>query len=177
MPLYHIPGVDYLFPSIDMARFWVYTSSKLGERQIWVPVEVYAEGELEKPLTVTLIGVPPKLPDCVEDEDHMWRRPHEIVGGLEDNPGVFGHKGGQVIHSICVLCGKQRVVNTWAQDPLTGIEGLEEIIYEEPTEEILDWLEENQDQYLEGDHTVEEGGEVFAQTQEEDEGEGLSDEE
>jgi hypothetical protein len=49
----------------------------------------------------------PKVPSCTQDE-HDWQSPHSIVGGLKENPGVH---------------------DTWAQDPVTGEQGLESVKY------------------------------------------------
>lgn len=39
---------------------------------------------------------------------HKWNRPHALVGGLKENPGVFGDSGGGIsVHEVCV-CGASR---------------------------------------------------------------------
>jgi hypothetical protein len=77
-------------------------------------------------VTVTL---QPQEPDCEDGQPHDWTSPHDIVGGLADNPGVFGHGGGVRIHEVCSRCGLRRVTDTWAQDPSTGVQGLESVSY------------------------------------------------
>jgi hypothetical protein len=70
----------------------------------------------------------PKVPSCTQDE-HDWQSPHSIVGGLKENPGVHGHGGGVTIAEVCMHCGCERVTDTWAQDPVTGEQGLESVKY------------------------------------------------
>ena len=75
------------------------------------------------------IAIEPDEPACTEAE-HDWQSPHDIVGGIESNPGVWGHGGGVVINECCVLCGCKRVTDTWAQNPETGEQGLRSVRYE-----------------------------------------------
>lgn len=73
--------------------------------------------------------VDPPEPDCTEDE-HDWQSPHEIVGGVEENPGVQGHGGGIIATEVCMHCGCKRTSDTWAQRPDTGEQGLDSVEYE-----------------------------------------------
>lgn len=50
-------------------------------------------------------------PAC-SDGEHDWQRPHEIVGGLEENPGVFGCGGGERISEVCSKCHLGRHTTT-----------------------------------------------------------------
>ena len=51
------------------------------------------------------VGEDPPEPECTEDE-HDWQRPHEIVGGLRENPGVWSEGGTTMtFHSVCAHCG------------------------------------------------------------------------
>jgi hypothetical protein len=76
------------------------------------------------------VAVQPPEPDCADDRGHRWHAPHELVGGLEENPGVWGHGGGVISKDVCRFCGVVRTVDTWAQDPETGEQGLESYSYE-----------------------------------------------
>ena len=76
------------------------------------------------------IAIDPDEPACLDGENHDWQSPHEIVGGIESNPGVWGHGGGVVITECCVRCGCARITNTWAQNPETGEQGLQSVTYE-----------------------------------------------
>jgi len=86
--------------------------------------------------TVTLHPVEPAC-SC---GPHVWCAPHEVVGGLKENPGVQGHGGGVVIREVCQHCGVYRITDTWAQDPATGEQGLESIRYEEADEASEAWV-------------------------------------
>jgi hypothetical protein len=71
-----------------------------------------------------------------------------LVGGIEENPGVWGHGGGVVINEACVRCGCGRTTDTWAQDPSTGRQGLESVAYEEGAYDVSAWAptQENRDE-------------------------------
>ena len=55
-----------------------------------------------------------ELPSPGED-GHAWTSPHSMVGGLENNPGVYGNSGGVKIHEVCSRCGLHRHTDTWDQ--------------------------------------------------------------
>lgn len=75
----------------------------------------------------------PDAPRCTDGkrDTHDWQAPHAIVGGIEENPGVWGHGGGVTITEVCMRCGCGRHTDTWAQDPSTAEQGLESVRYEE----------------------------------------------
>lgn len=110
------------------ARGNVDRSSYDVEGTVWIDVSVRCEetGE-ERDGTVQLS---PEEPDCIDDEDHDWQSPHELVGGCDTNPGVWGSGGGVVIHEACIRCGCRRTTDTWAQRPDTGEQGLTSVEYE-----------------------------------------------
>lgn len=63
----------------------------------------------------------PDEPACIDtNTEHDWTSSVKTEGGLKENPGVFGHGGGVIIHDHCRHCGVQRTQDTWAQDPTTG---------------------------------------------------------
>ena len=64
------------------------------------------------------------------DEGHAWRSPHALVGGLKENPGVFGSGGGVTIHEVCVRCGLHRHTDTWDQSWTGTGEPVETVRYE-----------------------------------------------
>lgn len=104
---------------------------------LFVEVGVYCEETEES--NYTTIVLPPKEPSCRLNSDHDWQSPHAIVGGLPENPGVWGHGAGVLIKECCINCGCQRITNTWDYDPNTGIQGYETITYN--PEYYLDLLE------------------------------------
>ncbi len=81
--------------------------------------------------TVT-VQIDPRAPRCAEGRarEHEWISPIEIVGGIPENPGVWGHGGGVVITEVCAHCGCARKNDTWAQDH-SGRQGLTSISYDE----------------------------------------------
>lgn len=76
-----------------------------------------------------MLQLDPEEPDCVDGEEHDWQSPIELVGGIQENPGVWGHGGGAVITEACMRCGCGKETDTWAQDRSTGIQGLESVSY------------------------------------------------
>jgi len=79
---------------------------------------------------IVKVSIHPDEPPCIDDDDHDWRAPHEIVGGCESNPGVWSSGGGVMIIDVCVRCGCGRITDTWAQDPWDGTQGLESVEYQ-----------------------------------------------
>ena len=74
------------------------------------------------------ITIEPIAPDC-PGGDHDWESPVEIVGGIEDNPGVWGQGAGVIITTVCRHCGIYQIINTWDQRTNTGEQGLESTLY------------------------------------------------
>lgn len=70
---------------------------EIGDRE-WTTVEV-GENQPE--------------PECTEDS-HDWQTPHDIVGGLKENPGVWSLGGTTMTyHSVCSHCGLHRHETTY----------------------------------------------------------------
>lgn len=55
-----------------------------------------------------------------EPEADDWR-PDPDAGGLEENPGVFGHGGGVLIYEVSDSLGLRRITDTWADDGHGGV--------------------------------------------------------
>lgn len=106
---------------------------------LWIDVRVVnpVTGE-EATDTVTL---EPDVPTCADGHDHDWQSPYSVVGGIEDNPGVWGHGGGVIIREVCAHCGTYRVTDTWAQRMDTGEQGLTSVAYESADDQSLAWIE------------------------------------
>lgn len=112
------------------AREWAADGSyDLDEGTIWVDVGILSEGESIETVTAQL---DPPEPKCPGHEEHAWQSPHAIVGGIKENPGVWGHGGGVIMHACCMHCGARRVTDTWAQRRDTGEQGLESVRYDGP---------------------------------------------
>lgn len=106
---------------------------------LWIDVRVVNQitGE-EATDTVTL---DPDVPTCADGHDHDWQSPYSVVGGIENNPGVWGHGGGVIIREVCAHCGTYRVTDTWAQRMDTGEQGLTSVAYESADDQSLAWIE------------------------------------
>ena len=47
--------------------------------------------------------------DGSDDGEHDWREPHDLVGGVRENPGVFSLGGTRMaFRSVCACCGVYR---------------------------------------------------------------------
>lgn len=106
------------------------------ESTVWCKVHVVRADDgddSDDPLSDTIrITVDPTEPPCAEGRrKHRWHAPHSVVGGIEENPGVWGHGGGVTIHEVCKHCGCHRHTDTWAQDPEDGSQGHTSIRYEQ----------------------------------------------
>jgi len=88
----------------------------------------------------TTIEIEVPEPDCTDDDGHGWQSPLSVVGGIEDNPGVWGNGGGVIIREVCAHCGMYRCTDTWAQNPSTGEQGLKSVSYADADEESLQWI-------------------------------------
>ena len=112
----------------EAAREWARDGDwNTEEGYVYVDVAILEDGEVIETVTEP-IG--PEEPDCDCDGTHDWQSPHDIVGGLRENPGVHGHGGGVTITACCMRCGCKRVEDTWAQRRYTGEQGFTEITYE-----------------------------------------------
>lgn len=78
-------------------------------------------------------------PECVEDA-HDWRSPYSVLGGMKENPGVWGNGGGVISKTVCAHCGMYRVTDTWAQRHDTGEQGLTSVSYEPADDESEAWV-------------------------------------
>ena len=106
----------------------------------WVDVDRIEDGKVVESQKAP---VHPDIPKCSHPAGHAWARPCQVVGGLEENPGVHGHGGGMIVTSVCARCGIYRILDTWATDRLDGTEGLVAIKYLPADECSLEWVDEN----------------------------------
>jgi len=106
----------------------------------WIHVYVWGGGIPEDDREKHVITLHPAPPECTENE-HEWESPYEVVGGIKENPGVWGHGGGVVITEVCRHCGCYRVTDTWAQDMSDGQQGLESIEYKPADETSRAWVD------------------------------------
>lgn len=76
------------------------------------------------------VEVNPKEPPCDHSEGHDYVARRDLHGGLKENPGVFGKGGGVTIDESCRHCGTRKHIDTWAQDSVTGEQGLTSVSYD-----------------------------------------------
>lgn len=106
-----------------------------------VKVEVDDEGdEVDVDHETVSVSIDPPEPGCSEGE-HDWQAPYSILGGLKEDPGVFGQGGGMIIREVCAHCGTYRERDTGARNPTTGEHGLGSVAYEDANEESLTWVQ------------------------------------
>lgn len=133
-----IDGADYTFEAetLEAARAEAASWLSYGEwndspETVWVKGHLlWTDDDGDECQERVRVTIDPEAPDCVNDDKHDWQSPHELVGGLKENPGVWGKDGGVIIVEACLRCGCKRERNTWAQDRETGERGLESVRYE-----------------------------------------------
>ena len=96
--------------------------------------------EIEDDAETITIAVEQEEPEC-QEADHDWCSPLEVVGGIESNPGVWGHGGGVKITEVCRHCGAYRITDTWAQRQDTGEQGFRSTEYRDADSDSLEWIE------------------------------------
>ncbi len=108
-----------------------------AEGTIWIDVSVRNTLTGESDSETVQLDEPE--PECVEDA-HDWRSPYSVLGGMKENPGVWGNGGGVISKTVCAHCGMYRITNTWAQRHDTGEEGLTDVTYEPADDESEAWV-------------------------------------
>lgn len=123
---------DSLADAIEQAEDWARDGDWDAEAgTVWVHaylIELDEDGE-EIDSHRIKVQIDPDEPVCTESE-HDWQAPLAIVGGIREAPGVWGHGGGVTIQEVCLHCGCGKLVDTWAQDPETGEQGLRSVAYQ-----------------------------------------------
>lgn len=109
-----------------------------AEGTIWIDVAVRNTLTGEEESETVQLDEPE--PDCVDGGEHDWQSPYSVLGGLRENPGVWGNGGGVIIKTVCSHCGMYRVTDTWAQRHDTGEQGLTSVSYEDADDESEAWV-------------------------------------
>lgn len=107
------------------------------DQTMWV--RVYARNRVTGEYDSVTVTVDPAEPQCARGASHDWREPLSVVGGCRENPGVVCHGGGVIMRSVCVNCRVYRIHDTWAQDRVTGKQGLQSVRYEPADDASLAW--------------------------------------
>jgi len=126
------------------AKEWLRGGSWDRSQTLWLGATVFScddEGETDERLGSVSVTLEPDVPNCVGDE-HVWRSPLHILGGMKENPGVFGSGGGVRIKEVCSECGMYRVTDTWATSPVNGTQGHTSVAYIPAEETSLDWVQQ-----------------------------------
>ena len=128
--------------SLDACQEYVESGDYAGGKTVWVSVRatrLTRGGKLTDNTDCHTITVPANEPGCSESE-HDWQSPIEVVGGIKENPGVWGHGGGVIITKVCQHCGCYRITDTWAQNPENGEQGLRSVEYRDADEQSKAWV-------------------------------------
>lgn len=88
-----------------------------GNSTSWIQVTVKAKWLPDREPKTIDVRLDPEVPPCEEGHEHDWQSPHAKVGGMKENPGVFGHGGGIVSNECCVNCGCLKKTDTWVEYP------------------------------------------------------------
>ncbi len=123
---------DSVDDALDIAESNVDRANYDGEGALFVHVEVRApeDEDYYEELGSRTVVLDAEEPEC-SARSHDWQSPYEILGGLEENPGVHGNGGGVIVTECCMRCGCARVTDSWAQNPETGEQGYTTVEYEE----------------------------------------------
>lgn len=107
--------------AIRAAHRWAREGDYRSERTVWVDTLVirHRRGGQREAIDTVTTEIQPEAPKCSAPSGHEWR---EV--------SVRGHGGGVAIACECTTCGLSMRVDTWAQRPDTGEQGLESISYE-----------------------------------------------
>lgn len=119
-----------------------------GDSTIWVSCRVQPLDDAGNPVgdyESHTVAVDPVEPECEGDHEHDWQSPYSVVGGIRENPGVWSSGGGVKRKTTCAHCGAYQLVDTWAQDPNTGEQGLESISYEDADDASIEWVQGRRD--------------------------------
>ncbi len=134
--------------ALGAAREYVETGDWGDDRTetVWIDILVWEEGETREDGEWHTITLDPEEPECNCEDGHDWQTPYSILGGMKENPGVWGPGGGVVYNEVCMHCGCQKQTDTWAQRPDTGEQGLYSVKYtaghyaEELKADTIKWI-------------------------------------
>jgi hypothetical protein len=116
--------------ALEQAEKWA-SEGEVDTSEGTVYGTVYVRDTLTDEQEDATVTFEPAEPECTHDEGHDWQTPHEILGGIEENPGCWGHGGGVKYTEVCMRCGCGKHVDTWAQNSSTGEQGLTSTSYTE----------------------------------------------
>jgi hypothetical protein len=138
--------------ALAYAEEWLRTGDWDRSETLFLEAEVVQlqdDGDYEDTLGFVRVVLPPEEPRC-SGGSHAWCSPYELLGGMKENPGVFGHGGGVRIHEVCSHCGVRRITDTWATNPCNGTQGHETVEYLSAGEEELEWVANQHEEVSDG---------------------------
>jgi hypothetical protein len=102
--------------AIEMAQDWLSECEYAEHPEDYYEVTITDEDGDETVAEVVVGG--PAEPPCVSGKEHEWESPYEVVGGIQENPGVwFHHQAGQLrMEEVCCHCGRYRQTITKSLD-------------------------------------------------------------
>ena len=112
-----------------------------GKCLIEVRVVQYGWGdEIEDTAYVEVeCGEDPESPDCVDGEEHDWCSPHEVVGGIKENPGVWSEGGTTLVfRTVCANCGCVKIETNYGSQRNPG--QCDAVEYDTHDQEALAWV-------------------------------------
>ena len=106
--------------AVEAAREQVIGAADADDTTYWMQLNVQNDDD-EDENSVEKLAIHPDIPACIDGEDHQWESPHEIVGGIVSNPGVWASNGaGTESTECCMHCFCARIEDDGAQDRQTG---------------------------------------------------------
>lgn len=131
--LYDIVMAPSAEAALAIARANVAEGAYERDSTLWIAVKVTCEATGEEDSDIVQLNPrAPRAPSCEPGHKHSWRADK---GGLDENPGVFGHGGGALIYKVCSRCGVRKCINTWAQCFVTGEQGFTAVTYSDPCDD------------------------------------------
>lgn len=111
----YVSDGDYPTPDLleQVGTYWVRVTA----------IEILGEDEdgedVDGDRTTHMIPVDPSEPPCSYKRGHNFRQ-----------DSARGHGEGVVVVEVCHICGLEKITDTWAQCPVSGIQGLRSVRYD-----------------------------------------------
>lgn len=105
--------------AVSYAENWLRNGNWVANNHtVWISaLLLWNDAEGEEDRTRVRIAIEPQVPKCSAPK-HAW-----------GDETVQGHGGGVVVRDVCEHCECVRTLDTWAQDPATGVQGLCSVEY------------------------------------------------
>lgn len=126
------------------AEQWLRGGDWERDHTLWLSAQVFSvddDGKHLDTIGTVRVTLHPDVPRCAGGA-HVWCSPYEVLGGLKENPGVWGSGGGVIIKEVCSECGTYKVTDTWATNPCDGTQGHTSVEYLPATEKSLEWVQQ-----------------------------------